>query len=272
MMMEFVFPSMLVAHACIFLSIFLGGAAHADEVVLANGTSIRWKSLVQAGDHLEIVSVEGQKLKIPKRDVVRITVDPPTMPLIGATFTKKPLPPIDLLAKVNPKKDSLSGSWHIGGGTLRVDLPPGAPAILEMPYTPPEEYDVLVTVERTDGIDRFVVGLVAAGKAFGISLGATTGGLYCLDNAGPEANETGKPQKEPLLPMGKARTVLCKIRKNGVGCTVDGKVLVDWQNGFTRITEPGGWIPPSKGKLFLSAAGGFKISRITVTPYPDDTK
>jgi hypothetical protein len=254
----------------LLLSALMAGLAEADEIVLANGTSIRWKSIVQAGDQLDVVSIDGQKLKVKKGDVVRITVDPPGTPLIGATFTKKPLAPVDLLTKINAKRDSLSGNWHLAGGSLRVDLPPGAPAILEVPYSPPEEYDLAVTVERTDGADRLVVGLAAAGKAFGISLGATTGGLYCLDNAGPEANETGKPQKEPLLPRGKARTIVCKVRKTGVGCTVDGTVLVDWQQGFNRITEPGGWIPTAKGKLFLSAAGGFKVTRMIVTPYPDD--
>lgn len=259
----------------LLLVFLLVAAVHADEIVLSNGTSIRWKSLGQAGDQLEIVSVDGQKLKVPKGDVIRITVDPPAAPLIGATFTKKPMPMIDVLARVNPKKDALSGNWHLAAGSLRVDLSTGAASVLELPYAPPEEYDVQVTVERTDGTDTFVVGLVAAGKAFGVSIdkaGSTASGLFCLDSAGPEANETGKPQKEPLLPRGKARTVVCKIRKNGVGCAIEGKVLVDWQNGFARITEPGGWIPVTKGKLFLSAAAGFKVTRIVVTPYPDDVK
>lgn len=259
----------------LLVTLLLATSARADEIVLSNGTSIRWKSLVQAGEQLEVVSIDGQRIKIQKADVVRITVDQPQAPLIGATFTKKPQPLIDLVPRVNPKKHTVSGNWHVAAGCLRVDVGAGAASILELPYTPPEEYDVSVTVERTDGTETFVIGLVASGKAFGVSLdksGSTTSGLFCLDSAGPEANETGKPQKEPLLARGKSRTVVCKVRKNGVGCAIDGKMLVDWQQGFTRITEPGGWIPVSKGNLFLAAAAGFKVSRIVVTPYPDDAK
>lgn len=251
----------------------LSVGACADEIVLADGTSIKWKSIVRSGQFYEVLTEDGKRVKVAKADVQKITVDSVSSVLLtGATVQLKAQPAINLVQRIDPKRDAISGSWQLSQGGLRVSLST-APCILEVPYEPPEEYDVHVTVERVEGTDFFMIGLVAGGKQFGVTLDGYEGKVSTLNNVATSGlNEATVNQKEPLLKRGTPRAVLCKVRREGLRVEVDGEKLFEY-SGYDRITPPPGYQPKSPTRLYVACvSAGLKVSKYIATPYAREEK
>lgn len=245
----------------------MAGTGFCDEIVLHDGTSVKWKSIARTGQFYEVLTQDGKRLKIPATEVKGINMGEAPGPLTGATITLKPMPPVDLLGRIDAKRDAISGNWKISQGQLRLSFQ-AAPAVLEIPYEPPAEYDIVCQVERTDGTDFFMIGMVAGGKQFGVSLDTYEGKSSTVNNiASSGINEATVNQKEPCLKRGKPRSVVCKLRKDGLRVEVDGEKLFE-VGGLDRVTPPAGYTPKSPTRLFLSAASaGVRVTKLVATPY-----
>ncbi|MGH2690166.1 MAG: hypothetical protein ACRDKW_15375, partial [Actinomycetota bacterium] len=92
---------------------------------------------------------------------------------------------IDLLKLVDPAKDSVQGAWRFEGTALVTG--PARFSRLQIPYVPPAEYDLRAVVERKDGSNSIVFGLVAGGRQFCFVLDAferdTASGIDLIDKA-----------------------------------------------------------------------------------------
>jgi hypothetical protein len=184
------------------------------------------------------------------------------------------LPPVDLLAMIDPKLDSIAGDSTFDGKNLM--LVGTYWGRLQIPYSPPVEYDLAMKVERQDGDNTLIIGLVSGESQFAISLdtwapqkeasGQQYNGLQTLDGKGCWENES--MIRGSFLPKGKTVSILLSVRRAGVLVTLDGKKFLDWKGSSKRLGMYGQWAVRNPNALFLGAwTSRFQISQMTLTPF-----
>lgn len=72
---------------------------------------------------------------------------------------------VDLLALIDLKKDAVLGDWTLSGGVLTSPLVKDY-ARAQIPYVPPEEYDLEIAVRREGSMEGLSIGLVGGGRQF----------------------------------------------------------------------------------------------------------
>lgn len=221
-----------------------------------------------------------QKLRIEKRlaDLPRATPKIGTGPSPGRASDPRPNTGtrskfVDLLRLINPKQDSVVGIWQSSGGSL-ISPAEGVHAMVEIPYIPPEEYDLKVVIERKAGMSSFDLGLVAEGKQFLVVVegwAEVATGIDTLDGKSSNANETTVIGRF-LAPSGRS-TLVYSVRKSSLLLTVDGKKVIDWKGNFSRVALGGAYVPRNKNCLFLgSFVSSFAFSEISLMPVSGNGK
>ena len=177
---------------------------------------------------------------------------------------------MDLLKRIDVKRDVLKGDWQSDAGGLVAKSHPGGDAELQIPYTPPAEYDWTFEARREGANGHgLIVGFVTGGSQSTVVLdgfGQTASGLETLDGKKGKENET--THKGQVFPVGKTVTFTLRVRKNGVAATADGQGLFDWKGDSARLGVHPQWVVPNKQQLFLGSQSNFRIGRITLVPAP----
>ena len=157
---------------------------------------------------------------------------PGSVPFVG------PNGEIDLLRLIDSERDSVVGDWRLSGAVL-VSPSTGNWDRLDIPYVPPQEYDIEITAERKAGNDLLSVSLISGRRQFFVAFdrfGGTICGLGLIDGKEDFANETTVEQ--PIFADGRPHKLVCRIRRNGVKVTVDGDPLIDWRGSLDRLSIP----------------------------------
>jgi hypothetical protein len=134
----------------------------------------------------------------------------------GASFDKKrKLETIDLLAKFDPGKDVLAGSWKLNGHILTgTGAGASQPKVEFRDYTPPEEYDLTVVMDRREGSNSITVVLPGGGMQFGAIFDWFNGEKSVMfSDVVPGKFLVNKTPK----------TIVFMVRKEGVVVRADGK-------------------------------------------------
>lgn len=179
--------------------------------------------------------------------------------------TKGPL--VDLLKLVNPEKDSMQGKWTMVGNALQ--SPPAGPNVmteLHFPYELPEEYDLAVTMERKSGANWFQFSLCSGKAFFTVTFDAWLAqggisGLQRVDNQAVRENPTARPGQ--VFFINKPVNVQISVRRTGVLAIADGKTILDWKEGYSRVSRIV-QKPPTLGLEIWE--GTFTFSKLQVTP------
>ena len=174
---------------------------------------------------------------------------------------------INLLPLIDAKKDAVSGQWSMEGGKLSC----GASAMhsrVQIPYIPPEEYDLIAVVVRTENLESVNFGLVRGSTQFQAVVDAWGGGVSgvsMLDGKLAPDNETAFRQS--LLKNNQASTIICSVRKDGFKMTVDGKTVIDWKGSYSRLSNDGGWGVPNSNALYFGCYNcKVTVSKMFLTP------
>lgn len=171
---------------------------------------------------------------------------------------------IDLLAKINPDTDAAYGRWEKRGDRL---LAPGtAFARLEIPFEPPEEYELTGTVECDSHADGFCLGLVVGNAQTTLIVdGANqTTWLDQVDQSGSD-NETAKSGR--FLKDGQPNMVVCTVRKTGVQVVCNGATLIDWNGAAGRLSTAPWWKTAEPRRLYLGTLGpSYTVSKLELRP------
>jgi hypothetical protein len=171
---------------------------------------------------------------------------------------------IDLLKFIHVDTDSVSGKWSFQGGTLI--SPTDQHARLQIAYQPPEEYDLNVLVERKQGNDSFVIGLIVGGRQCAVELDGWPrdgfrSGLENID--GKEAFNNETTHQGRVLSSGKLIPIQCSVRKTGVTVTVDGWTVVSYSGDATRLSMRKNWAVPNPRALLVGSYGCvYHITRL----------
>jgi len=241
--------------------------ASADELTLKDGKQIQFRVIKDCGgDSIEVQTADNQNIKVKKDEVKDVKFVTPKAPLTGASFsgddTKAADRPANLLAGIEPKKHGVTGEWRTSGGAV---VGSGI-GLLEIPYTPTSgAYDVDIVLERKDGDDEIVIGLVASGKPFSVTFDWGPGqctGLTCVNGGRVYENETKVAGKQ--VPVRKPMVVKCAVREGRVVILVDGKAIIDWKGDMKQLSHPG---RAKEQNLFLCVRNStVMISKYVFTP------
>ncbi len=171
----------------------------------------------------------------------------------------------DLLALADPATCWTNGEWSKVDGVLQSPKRPGAR--LELPYSPPEEYRLMLIVEPLDSPHGVILGLRGGDHRF-VSLFNFARGEVPLSaienidgrNVGNETTFAGQ-----LFREGQMSQVIVDVRTDSVAMSVDGRTIVNWKGNPERLSLSDYWDTPQKTALFLGAYDcRYRFHRITL--------
>lgn len=172
---------------------------------------------------------------------------------------------INLLRMIDPSKDAINGAWkRTPQGLVSSEAPF---AHLEIPYAPPAEYDLdmTLTLRRGASLD---MGIVGGGKSFVAIINGwagTASGIWWLNSTSAQNNET--TYRGQVFQADKPTRLLFSIRTGGLTLSADGKPIIRWKGSFDRIGTHTNYVPRDRTALFLGTyASEFLFSAITLTP------
>lgn len=198
-------------------------------------------------------------------DAKRVTDKPAEKPV-------RPQDVIDLLALVDLSKDQVSGEWRTDGTQLL--SPKAFGARLELPYQPPDEYELTVIAEPLDEPNGLLLGQRSGGNRFAalVSYAAGKGEpANALENIdGKNVGNASTVRREVLI-KGRPSQIVCTVRKDSVTVMCDGHELLHWRGDPKRLSLSEYWKTPNETTLFLGAYDcRYRFSRVTLTPLSGD--
>jgi predicted Ser/Thr protein kinase len=179
--------------------------------------------------------------------------------------------PNNLLTAIDPKRDAISGPWIKAGGELISPKERNACVILPVEFIP-DEYQLTIEAERVSGTNNLSLFLVYGGKEAHVVLDSDARGVICSGlNVlnGKYVHENPTTFRKPVLPQGKAVTIVCTVQNERIRVDADGESIIDWNCLPGSFSHDRNWTSPLPGGKF--AIGGwesvFKISRISLQPF-----
>ena len=170
---------------------------------------------------------------------------PPPPPPPPPTGAKPPPPPpkppagpvTDLLKLVNAEKDVVEGKWSVQPGKLLLLTKREVEGVwprVEIPYHPPEEYDLKVTFRHT-GKGEVILLLSKAGNPFAFELGSAGNTVFALSKIKEAPGEAGTAslKKARCLEGARVYTALVEVRNNGISAYLDDLLIV-----YAGLTGP----------------------------------
>jgi hypothetical protein len=193
----------------------------------------------------------------------------------GGKGTSAKVQVVDLLKMIDLARDTVVGTWTVDGASLTSGSKNCALAI---PCSVPDEYTVVVVLDRREGKNAFRLGLVVGSRQSmvaidGFSKDEWASGVSDIDGKPAVTNESKHTGQ--LLPEGASHTIECTVRraaedKARVTATVDGKEVVDWTGEYGRLSYPAK-LPVlkegSKPCLWLQSLDNtFAVSKLELRP------
>lgn len=182
---------------------------------------------------------------------------------------------IDLLSLVDPAKDQVSGEWSKADAKLT--SPKAYGARIELPYQPPDEYELVVIAEPLDEPNGLILGQRSGGQRFQVLVNFAqkdanpVSAIENIDGKNVGANITTVQRQ--VLTQDRLSQIICTVKKGSVTVTCDGQQLIDWHGNSQRLSLSDYWKTPHDNSLFLGAYDcRFRIHRVTLTPLAGDGK
>ncbi|HVX86878.1 MAG TPA: hypothetical protein VH253_18995 [Phycisphaerae bacterium] len=168
---------------------------------------------------------------------------------------------VDLLGLVDPGKDAVSGTWRSGGGlTVASDRY----ALLQLPFAPPEEYDLAVTFTRTAGDGSLAVLLASHRKSFGFALDVK--GEARFERVGNKIAKDNPTSVPVVINNGQAYVLTIQVRNDHVAALLDGKPLTQWKTDYKDMARYALWKMNDDSLCGLGANGaGATFSAVVLT-------
>jgi hypothetical protein len=255
----------------------LSAPSMADELQTKDGKKVEFKLLSDEGDFWELTTPQGTKVTVKKADFDKLIPSGlKEAPLTGASFAfdkKRKLGSLDLLSRIDVKRDTVTPDWKLAGGAL-TGSQTGSPTKLQTTFTPPEEYDLTLVVEQKDvATGGLFIGLIGGGKQFLFGLGDSFSGIDNLN--GQTMADSGIGIAGRIFASKAPRTINFMVRKDVLIVQADGKDHFAWKADWNKVSVRASLAVQSQNTLFFtisrseSASLTYRISRMTIT-FPKD--
>ncbi|MCO6453910.1 MAG: hypothetical protein J5I93_01230 [Pirellulaceae bacterium] len=181
-------------------------------------------------------------------------------------------PAIDLLALVDLQRDSVAGLWQRDEQGL-VSVPTGV-AILQLPYVPPDEYQIRATVEQLDGQDGPNFGVLVGDRRCRLAidnyahLGYLSGPTMVDSRSLDQHQDLARRGK--MLPLQKLVEIVCTVRKLGddavLRAAVDGQEIIAWRGSASRLSVAEDRSGPARVPFLMCWRTKLRFSRLELVP------
>jgi len=176
-------------------------------------------------------------------------------------------PPLDLLALVDLKNDTVAGDWQWKDKRL---LSPGTPdAKLAFPVRPNGDYSFTVKFKRTQGEGGPILCLPVRDKHVNFALDAYDGAFTALEAIdGHYVHSPGNPSqiKGKHVVTGNSHTLEATVQMKGDSATIvvalDGKRLVEWTGNPNRFSLNPAWRLKDDRQLGLRSWRAFEVEAV----------
>ncbi|GAB4140861.1 MAG: hypothetical protein Tsb009_10420 [Planctomycetaceae bacterium] len=179
---------------------------------------------------------------------------------------------VNLLKLVNPVKNAVRSRWILNAKGLQCI---SGPSEIELPYDVPEEYEFHFTATRIPkaGFPELVIGLPARDRRIGVVLDhfrqGDLHGFLGLD--GRVFVPDYSLVKGPLRKDGVPSNIVCRVTKEGVKVTVDGRLIIEWKGDYSRFANK---ISTSRNLRYLTVGGvsrtSYLFSKLELRKLPYD--
>lgn len=177
---------------------------------------------------------------------------------------------VDLIALIDPKKDARQGTWQKDGRAL-VNAAANEYDRIQIPYLPPDEYDVQATIVRRSGDQSIVLGLARGNNQWGPNFDFYHGGML---KSGVERMDGKQPEFNSLVytggrvfHVGKRVQLEAQVRKTGFKITADGKTIFSYSGDCKNLDMSGGWSMADTRLLWLGLwKGEVAFERLVLIP------
>jgi hypothetical protein len=174
---------------------------------------------------------------------------------------------INLLRLIDVKQEPF-GEWSFDGGALVSNTDNYTRVMI--PYVPPEEFDLTAVVERQQGTDAVLFGLIRGATQYavwieGFSNMGGRSGLEMVDGMLFDKNPASV--QGTLLATGKPSTIVISVRKTSIVASCDGKAFVNFQGNFSRMNglNAGFWKVVNWKGLYLGTCGTrYRITKLSL--------
>ncbi|HEX7900009.1 MAG TPA: protein kinase [Planctomycetota bacterium] len=178
---------------------------------------------------------------------------------------------IDLLRRLDPKKDTNTGKWDLASGALTGTSEEDW-IRYHLPYAPPAEYDLRMTLQRTDGRWEFLAALPLENNARvgvvmeGYDNGDTVGFEY-ID--GTDADDPPYTGIRSIFDDRKPHAILVQVRRARLLFWSDGKVLIDttFDPKKAKLDDDAHYGPPDARCLIIGLnSSTYRCTDLQVLP------
>ena len=187
----------------------------------------------------------------------------------GRENARRRLPPpdpwkdaVNLLASSDLAADVVSGKWLREGEALSSQE--GKPARVQLPYRPPEEYDVRIEFARRSA--NFCVNLILSKGGSAFTLVMQRDGFFGFEKVRGEDYHKNPSMRRLDAPLRVNRpyVVVVEVRKDGVKAVCDGQLISEWSS-YGDLTMNKDWKLPDPAAIGVGTwDGGASILRLDV--------
>ena len=174
--------------------------------------------------------------------------------------------PVDLLKMINLNRHIVKGRFAAQRRALVSDASQWC--MLQLPYVPPEEFDLEIDIERLKGGDAFGLAVPIGRNQPGIiidAFGGTISGISRLDGSGCDRNAA--TFRGHVFPDTGGITVVYRVRRDGVTVIAAGKKIIEWKGEPERLSFDNVFEFPDKRTIGLySNSTTYRVSRMELTP------
>ena len=174
--------------------------------------------------------------------------------------------PVDLLKMIDLKRHVVQGRFAVRGGVLLSDA--SQQCMLQLPYIPPEEFDIELDAERLKGGDCLGLAVPTGRSQPGIiidGLSSTFSGINRLDGKDGQGNEA--TFRGHVFPDRGGIKVVYRVRRNSITVIVDDKTIIDWKGNPERLSFDSYREFPDKRTIGITTVNTcFRISRMELKP------
>ena len=173
---------------------------------------------------------------------------------------------IDLMPMIDPVVASVAGSWRIENGDLVSN--DGRPATLQIPYSPPAEYDFRIEFTPTADDNSVQQHLYKAPYSFSWAMGTKHDcGFEFVDGK----HVWDSPHKHPeRIQPNKRHTSVVRVRNGKVQAYLNNKLVVDATTDYSNFTKNPEFFQPDQTRLGLgsyhAAVRFHKIEVVELAP------
>lgn len=227
------------------------------------------------GYRVDATLQDGQEVELWGYFQVRDKPDTPPLPR-GQAGRPEAIPrqprwdeTIDILDAVDVTRDTVAGQWKRDGGAVESNKQFGAR--LELPFEPPAEYQLAVTVRPLDAPHGLILGQRSGDRRFVVLVNYADqpGGLAAsaLENIDGQNVGNATTLRANLLRQGRPSTIICTVRRDSVTVTCDGREIIRWLGKPEQLSLSDYWKTPTENALFVGAYDcRYRFERLTLTP------